>query len=735
MDAFGWAETALAATVFISMFAYEYLPFWFYKLSSTLARTPAAYPLYELAQGVICFIVMFIPAVCLGTTLPLASRIATAELSRTGRSVGRIFAVNTLGTVLGAAVTGLWLMPTFGLASTFAIGFVMNAAIGAAILLRGQLARFGRTTVIVGAFAALVVITLAGAYFDPRWRGSFTQGVWRTRSNFDFQRFLAQRENMEFLYYKDGPGATIALHNYKNDTNYISLRVNGKADASTFDAGTQLLLGHLPALLHTKATNALVVGLGSGMTCGALLRHTNILQTDVVEISREVVEAAPLWGHHNDNVMKNPRLKVTIEDAKSFLKSSDRKFDIIVNEPSNPWMAGVAAVFSKEFYETCSERLATNGVMAQWVQIYETSDEALRTVVKTFSESFPFISIWRAQAGDIILVGSRQVRGNNVEALLEQMGNPQVQPDLARGGFSEPYAFLTREVMSEQNGAFLARPETAVHSDYYPTLEYVSQVAFFAGANTTLFELYDETRSPRSATHLGALLRERPPGEEDFKRLARASLDREIPDGRLTLSLMERWAETSTNSTLPVEMIERIGASRPAAVVEEMRLAPRHEWMLEQARTDIAVLQFYERVLMRAYRANRTIFHTPNTQKLEQVLGLLLERDPVNRRVYNLHFSELAWDKGDDQACLRFGAIGFNPDVNQSGPLRFTLDELAPRQTLCNMIEASLRMGDLRQARNLAEQAQRGGYLRPGELFFPPLEFICRKVQTIVEAK
>jgi spermidine synthase len=279
MDAFGWAETALAGTVFVSMFAYEYLPFWFYKMASMLARTPSAYPLYEMAQGVICFVVMFIPAVCLGTTLPLASRIATAELTKTGRSVGRIFAVNTLGTVVGAAVTGLWLMPTLGLASTFAIGFVMNAAIGAAILLRGQIARTGRTAVIVGGFAAVVVVILAGAYFDPRWRGSFTQGVWRTRTGVDFKRFLAQRENMEYLYYKDGPGATVALHHYKNDTNYISLRVNGKADASTFDAGTQLLLGHLPALLHTKATNALVVGLGSGMTCGALLRHTNILQT------------------------------------------------------------------------------------------------------------------------------------------------------------------------------------------------------------------------------------------------------------------------------------------------------------------------------------------------------------------------------------------------------------------------------------------------------------------------
>jgi len=226
-----------------------------------------------------------------------------------------------------------------------------------------------------------------------------------------------------------------------------------------------------------------------------------------------------------------------------------------------------------------------------------------------------------------------------------------------------------------------------------------------------------------------------PPGEEDFRRISRVSLDGQMQDARLTLSLMQRWAEISTNTTLPLEMIERLNVTRSIAAAEELRLAPKHRWLIEQARTDIAVLQFYERVLMRSYRANRTIFYVPNTTKLEEVLGILLERDPHNRRIYNLHFSELAWDKGDDQACMRFGAIGFNPDVSKGGPLQFALDELAPRQTLCNMIDACLRGHDFRLARTLADQARKGGYLQPGELFFPPLEFICRKVEALAEVK
>ena len=127
--AFAWAEIALAGTLMASMFYYDHLPYWFTKLAGHLNRQPESYPVYELVQGLVCLLVMFIPALCLGMTLPLVSRVATAELARTGRSVGRVFAVNTLGTVLGAAVTGLVLLPRLGLAATMGLGIGLNAAI------------------------------------------------------------------------------------------------------------------------------------------------------------------------------------------------------------------------------------------------------------------------------------------------------------------------------------------------------------------------------------------------------------------------------------------------------------------------------------------------------------------------------------------------------------------------------------------------------------------------------
>jgi spermidine synthase len=734
LDAFGWAEMALAVTMLLSMLTYEWLPLWFHQIARMLYPRPEAYPLYQLLQGGICFAVMFVPALCLGATLPLASRIATAEFARTGRSVGKIFAVNTIGTVLGAIVTGLFLMPALGLAATFAVGVVMNAAIGGAIIWRARLVRVQPALIATAAACGALLIWAASGLFENRWENALVQGLWRSRQLQTSESFRSFGKGIRMQYYKDGAGATVAVHHHVADARFKTLRVNGKPDASSADEGTQLLLGHLPALLHTKATNALVVGLGSGMTSGAVLRHTNIVSVRTVEISPEVVEAAHYFTNETENVFANPRFNLAIEDAKSFLKTTDEKFDIIVSEPSNPWVAGVAGVFSMEFYESCKSRLADDGVMTQWVQIYETNDRTLRTVIKTFSAVFPFVSVWRAMPGDLVLIGTTQPRKFDVDAIVERMREPHIAPNLARGRFSEPVAMFSRQIVSQHNGAFISQADDVAHSDYYPALDYMAQVGLFTGAMTSLHDLFDETKSPRTQTLLGDYLAKHPLQEADLRQAAQAVVDGQFVDATLSYSLMQRWATIATNSTLPLEMLERLLPTRPAAVAEELRLLPQHAWLLENGKRDIAALHFYERVLMRAYRAKRSAFYLPDTGPLQDVLAMLLERDPKNARIYNLHVAELAWDRGDDVAAQRYGIMGLDPDTKKSGPFGFALDELAPRQVLTNLIETALRNGNLRQAKSLADLARVGKFLQPGELFFHPLEVACRKVAAAMES-
>jgi spermidine synthase len=735
LDAFGWAEAALAATTFISMFTYELLPYWFNQTALLLARRADAYTVYEWLQAAICFAVMFIPALCLGTTLPLASRIATAELARTSRSVGKVFAVNTIGTVLGAVITGLVLMPETGLAATFAIGIVLNAAIGAAILLRARLVRLRAPQFAAAVAVSALFVWGCHAIFSKPWQVAFMQGVWRFRGDLgSIAQFRNGGKQYVIDYYKDGAGSTVVVHHQADNPRFMALRVNGKTDASSGDEGTQLILGHLPCLLNTKATNALVVGLGSGMTSGAILRHTNIASVQVVEISPEVAAAAHLFTNSNNNVFANPRFHLNIEDAKSFLKTRTEKFDMIVSEPSNPWMAGVAAVFTLEYYQDCAARLAKGGMMVQWVHLYETSDAALRTVIKTFSAVFPFVAVWRAQSGDIMLVGDLEPRRTDIDALLDRMRDPRISRDMARGGFSAPLAFLAREIISPANGAFLATASDAVHSDYYPTLDYLAQVGFFVGGNATIHDVFDETKTARAQTLLGKYLTKHPLTPDDYRVAAQAAVDSQFSDHNLIFSLMNRWAQVETNSTLPLEMMERLLPTRQSALTEELRLLPQHAWLMEQGRRDIATLHFYERVLMRAYRLKRSIFNTPDSARLQEVLALLLERDPANRRVFNLHLAEVVWDRGDDVLAMRYGMAGLDADTKNTGPFTFKLDELAPRQVLADLIETSLREGKLKQAQMLVDLARAGKLLAAGEFYFAPLDLACRKTAAAIDA-
>src|SRR5262249_21772117 len=156
------------------------------------------------------------------------------------------------------------------------------------------------------------------------------------------------------------------------------------------------------------------------------------------------------------------------DDAKSFLHTTTNRYDVIISEPSNPWMAGVAGVFTREYYESCQDRLQTNGLMVQWVQIYETDDETLNLVLRTFSSVFPFLSIWRPGLSDLALLGSVEPFEPDLEAWLRRFAEPAIKADLGRIEIDRPVQLLAREIISDQNGAFIVSPQGLVHSDFFP---------------------------------------------------------------------------------------------------------------------------------------------------------------------------------------------------------------------------------------------------------------------------
>jgi len=399
-----------------------------------------------------------------------------------------------------------------------------------------------------------------------------------------------------------------------------------------------------------------------------------------------------------------------VEDAKSFLELTDRRYDAILSEPSNPWMPGISSVLSREYYENCRAHLQPGGLMAQWVQTYDMSDAALEMLLATFCSVYPYASVWQTSIADLLIVGSArpiQVDLNHLEARFHE---PLMQADLARIDLLSVPALLARQIISEDNTSFIPPRGTPWHSDYRPRLEYLAQQCFFVKAGTSLPRIYDENASARPATILGQYLRRRPLTESDFLALTLFSSTYHLPQGNLLRSLLARWQHDFPKSLEPVELAAKLADPPPAEELEAFRLAAHKEEILGQAGRDPDLLRYYAQCLMSAYRAQRSAFFLPATADLETILLRLIDADPASQRVAWLWLAELAWDRGDDAVCLRYGTGALDPDVAKSGPVQFDLDPGGPARVLRRMIESHWRSGNHPAAWKLCQQAQKYGY-------------------------
>lgn len=736
-DAFGWAEMALAGTLFFSMFFYHYLPLAFVWLGAKVVRSASNYPIYQAIQFGLCFLVMFVPALFLGMTLPLASRVATSELARTGRSVGLVFSINTLGTVLGAALTGMVFLPVLGLAKTFALGVGLNLALALVVLLRRFL--WGRLAVIwLGGAAVAGVMGMAHWQLSATWDRAFSLGLWRAgQPPASFKEFEAMVRALDIRYHRDGAGSTVAVHAFTNSATggtEFTLRVNGKPDATTRgDLSTQLLLGHIPLILRTNSQEVMVIGIGSGVTCGAVLEYPEVRRVDAVEISPEVRDAArTIFAKYNRGALDNPRLEVVLDDAKSFLKASGREYDVIISEPSNPWMAGVAGVFTREFYETCRASLKERGLMVQWVHIYESNDDAIRIVLATFASVFPSASLWQTIPGDLVLVGSVAPMNYDLDSIQRRFDEPAVTADLRRIDLYRLPVLLGLQMISDYNTPFVVRPDSPVHSDYFPVLEYVAERAFFAREEAVLHEDFNENALRHPSTLLGEYLRRRPLTVTDVQSFALFHTAYRIPHPRIVRSILERWRELSPESTLVAEYSAKLDYPLPVSELEARRMALVREPMMAGAEKEPEPLRMYSRNLMNAYRYLRSAYYQPPSEELEAVLNRLIEVDSAHRQTHRLRLAEVAWDKGQDERFIQLVSETFLQKAGAPPVGKFDLDYSAPGRALFLLIETLWRRGQYDEARLWCQAARDSGYLdEKGRYSSPMLNMVVRKVEAM----
>jgi spermidine synthase len=285
------------------------------------------------------------------------------------------------------------------------------------------------------------------------------------------------RPGREILYYRDGPSATVAV---ERSASFVSLLVNGKADASTApaDMPTQLMLGHLPLLLHAEPRAILVIGLGSGITAGAVARHP-VQRLDVVEIEPAVIEASRFFREEHGDVLTDPRVRVVVGDARNFLLTTEARYDVITSEPSNPWIGGIASLFSLEFFELARRHLQPGGIMLQWIHAYGLLSEDLRMVVETFRTVFPAVSIWQVSPGDFLLLGRVDPAPLDLSLVKARyQTNRAVRRDLERIGLRGWSGLLGYFVLGPEDTARYARG-AAVNTDDQLALEFSAPRALY----------------------------------------------------------------------------------------------------------------------------------------------------------------------------------------------------------------------------------------------------------------
>jgi predicted membrane-bound spermidine synthase len=464
----------------------------FYRWAKTgLAPSEAGY-LYH--QGLIVFVglvVLGIPAALIGAVLPLMIQTASAESELAAR-VGRLLTWNTMGAVVGVLLTGFVLMPKLGLRNAFAVlafGLCMTALVYAG-LRREQLACAGAAVVTLGAMFVLIC-------GNHDWQLVLSSGAFRSRDTVYDPTVMQQRRAwMELVYYRDAPDATVSVEKSLRSGHYF-LRVNGKTDASSRgDYSTQVLCAHLPLMNRPEAKDVFVLGLGSGITSGAVLAHP-VSNLVVAENCKPVIEAAKIFQPFNNGALTDSRSRIVEEDARTVLKLSPQQYDVIISQPSNPWTAGIGSVFSLEYYETAASRLRDDGLMVQWFHVYEIHDGIVAMVIRTFGEVFPHFEIWDTAAGDIILVGGKQPWASNFDSWKRIYERPVVREQLESIGLGTPQQLLARQLASQRT-AFAIAGAGPVQSDYFPMLEYEAPKAFYVGKHATLLRNYDE-RTMQSA--------------------------------------------------------------------------------------------------------------------------------------------------------------------------------------------------------------------------------------------
>ncbi len=452
-------QLGVAVTTWLGAWGYGWLPLLFAKLWFWIEGDAAwMWPMKCLLAGG----VMIVPALGMGATFPLLVH-ATTD-GDAARPAGEVYAANTLGSVVGAFLGGFVLLPALQVTGTVLACCSVNI-VGAGVAwtlggMRGSTKLRRALPALVGAAG----IALAWV-FPPAWNPMLmTSGMYKYVDNLDEPTMAEIKARMldryELLWYSEGLSTVITVARNKKTGN-IWLANNGKVDASTTtDMPTQVLVAHLPFLFtQPEVARSTLIGLASGITLGAMTLHPEVEAIDVVELEPRMPEAAKLFATWNRNALEDPRVTLLANDGRNqLLVTPPGTYDVIVSEPSNPWLTGVSNLFTREFFEMGKARLAPGGVWSQWVQMYGMAPRDLRSVVKTFCDVYPHVMIFSTiRDADLVMIGSDSPLTLDLaraQALVDR--TPALREELASIDVKDGHALLAHFLVDRETALAFA---------------------------------------------------------------------------------------------------------------------------------------------------------------------------------------------------------------------------------------------------------------------------------------
>lgn len=438
-------------------------------LMRTLSNTETGYHFFNLYSYGIALAVMLPTTFCAGITLPLITYALIKE-NHGEKCVGAVYAANTLGAIAGVIYAVHLGMPFFGLKGLIMLGGCLDLALGLGILWLTGL-QTGNRRMLAALITLCVTAVLATEFLVNLDHYKMASGVYRKKG------FFTQDQG-KIIYYRDGKTATVSLTLGRSGT--MSIRTNGKPDASinisqanrqvSPDEATMILAAAIPMGLHPQAKTVANIGLGSGLTAHTLLCNPSLQQVDTVEIEPSMVEAANSFRPRVNLTFTDPRSKIFIDDAKTFFSIRRGKYDIIISEPSNPWVSGIGGLFSEQFYQMINNHLNSDGFFVQWLQLYEIDANLVASVLKAMIPNFADFVAFAPNDAELFIVARKN--GTVGQLNSDMFNNRFITSALQSVNINNLQDIEIRRIGNKKSlSRFVSTFSIRSNSDYYPVLD------------------------------------------------------------------------------------------------------------------------------------------------------------------------------------------------------------------------------------------------------------------------